>query len=494
MKFQVIFGFITLSLVTTSFANVERYFESIKADQQKLTAFLYAMPKGGDLHNHESGATYAENLLDYASNDNFCINRATYTAEINPKCESQNLLNNAIKDPVFRDELIDAWSMRHFQGEKESGHDHFFSTFQKFSAIADSHRGEILAEITKRAGLENESYLELMVTADGNKSGQLGNKLGWNPDFSKMRDKLLASGFEKIIEEITQSLNEDEIKMRSTLYCDTNHPKIGCTVKVRYLYQVLRNQDKEMVFAQLLAGFESATKDRRVVGLNMVQPEDGKISMQDYKLQMQMIAYLHKQYPNVQISLHAGELTDEIAPPNGLKFHIHDAVYIANTNRIGHGVDIANEENADELMNEMANRRTMVEINLTSNDIILKTAGKNHPLPLYLNHKVPVSLSTDDEGISRINLTNEYKKAVQDFQFGYSTLKYFARNSLTYSFMPGKTLWEDDAYKKINAACKSDIPGSDNISQTCKSFLDANEKSKEQWNLEKRFTEFESQY
>ena len=55
----------------------------------------------------------------------------------------------------------------------------------------------------------------------------------------------------------------------------------------------------------------------------------------------------------------------------------------------------------------------MVEINLTSNDGILGITAKNHPLANYRAAKVPVSLSTDDEGVSRSNLTTEYARAVR---------------------------------------------------------------------------------
>src|SRR5437016_3554097 len=118
---------------TTSFSHTEQYYESIKNNPQKLTEFLRNFPKGGDLHNHESGATLAENLLRYASKDNLCINPSTYTVFVNPKCENRNILNNAIQDPPFYDAVVDAWSMRHFHVGVESGHDHFFKTFQKFS-------------------------------------------------------------------------------------------------------------------------------------------------------------------------------------------------------------------------------------------------------------------------------------------------------------------------------------------------------------------------
>lgn len=476
-------------------SQVDHYFESIKAHPHRLAEFLYHLPKGGDLHNHESGATYAENLLNYASHDHLCVNRVTYTVYADPKCGSNNLLNNAIKNPEFKNALIDSWSMRDFNSKKESGHDHFFSTFSKYGLIVDMHRGEVLSEITQRAGQQNEQYLELMVTADGNESGKLGKKLGWGPDFATMRKKLLSStDFNNILKNIPVHLDQGESKMRSLLACDSKQPKVGCQVKVRYLYQVLREQPPEMVFAQLLAGFEAASNDKRVVGLNMVQPEDGKISMRDYKLHMRMVGFLHQLYPLVHISLHAGELNNTLVPAEGLKFHIYDAVTVAHADRIGHGVDIESEDNAHQLLKKMAAQHVMVEINLTSNAIILNVEGKNHPLPLYMRYGVPVTLSTDDEGVSRSNLTKEYQRAVTTFQLNYRTVKKLIRNSLTYAFMPGKSLWEDDTYQQVVFACRKDRLGSMKLSKECKAFLKANEKASSQWELERRLVEFESKW
>ena len=42
----------------------ERRFELAKNSVPELTAFLVRMPKGADLHNHASGATYSEYILD----------------------------------------------------------------------------------------------------------------------------------------------------------------------------------------------------------------------------------------------------------------------------------------------------------------------------------------------------------------------------------------------------------------------------------------------
>ena len=146
-------------------------------------------------------------------------------------------------------------------------------------------------------------------------------------------------------------------------------------------------------------------------------------------------------YPKVRVSLHAGELAPGLVPPEGLCCHIRLAVEQAKADRIGHGVDVMYENRPYELMKDMAAKRVMVEINLTSNDVILGIKGKHHPFSLYRKFGVPVALSTDDEGISRIDLTHEYVRAVETYDLSYADLKHLVRNSLEYSFLPGASLW-----------------------------------------------------
>jgi adenosine deaminase len=90
------------------------------------------------------------------------------------------------------------------------------------------------------------------------------------------------------------------------------------------------------------------------------------------------------------------------------------------------------------LLAEMRTRGVAVEINLTSNDIILGVRDKDHPLPTYLAAGVPVVLSTDDAGVSRIDLTHEYFRAARDYGLSYRTLKGIARNALDHSFLDDK--------------------------------------------------------
>jgi len=125
-----------------------------------------------------------------------------------------------------------------------------------------------------------------------------------------------------------------------------------------------------------------------------------------------MIDYLHGIYPKVHITLHAGELAMGLVPPEDLTFHIRASVERGHAERIGHGASVMNEKNPIALLHEMAERNVLVEIALTSNDMILGVSGDDHPLPIYMKYGVPVALATDDEGVSRSDMTHEYLRAV----------------------------------------------------------------------------------
>ncbi len=246
------------------------------------------------------------------------------------------------------------------------------------------------------------------------------------------------------------------------------------------------------MFAQILTGFELASSDPNVVGLNLVMPEDAMVPMRDFPLHMQFIDFLHKLYPKVQVSLHAGELAPGLVPPDGLRFHIRDSINIGHAKRIGHGVDVMQEDHATDLLKQMARDKVMVEICLTSNAGILGVSGSHHPMSAYLQYGVPVALATDDEGVSRSEMTAEYVKAVQEQNIGYRQLKSMARNSLHYAFVQGASYWQDIGKLQVASACAKDKLQTKSLSVSCRDYLDANPKAKLQRQLEEDFVTFES--
>src|SRR6202044_2263880 len=182
-------------------------------------------------------------------------------------------------------------------------------------------------------------------------------------------------------------------------------------------------------------------------------------------------------------TLHAGELESGMVPPDDLRFHIRSAVEVGDAERIGHGVDVMQEARPYELLKEMATKRVMAEINLTSNDIILNVKGADHPLPMYRLYHVPVALSTDDEGVSRINMTHEYVRAALTYPLAYGDFKQMVRTALEHSFLAGDSLWEQpgpwESYTHARAACRTQL-GREKASGACASLLQASEKAKQQ--------------
>ncbi|MGD0910751.1 MAG: adenosine deaminase [Terracidiphilus sp.] len=488
------------------------YEANLHQGPETLRAFLADFPKGADLHVHLSGAVYAETFIGDAAEDGLCVDTVTLSF-VKPPCRgklvpAKELSGNiSPANQALYDALIDSFSLRSYTPrEGWSGHDQFFSTFGKFGGLSESHAGEWVDEVASRAAAENQQYLELMQTPVFGHAAQLAHQIGWNSQlaqadpqaFASFRQALLDHGLRDEVAPDRDDARQAEAGRKRLEHCGTAEASPACAVEIRYIYQVLRAFPPEQVFAQTLLGFETVTAsmdagDDTWVGINFVQPEDGLISMRDYTLHMKMVAYLHSVYPKVHISLHAGELTMGLVPPEGLRFHIRQAVEIAGAERIGHGVDVMYEDNARQLLQEMANKHIMVEINLSSNEGILGVEGDKHPFPVYLSAHVPVALSTDDEGVSRIDLTHEYVRAAIDYGLTYRDLKQLARTGIEHSFLPGASLWiRPDDYRLMVGACRADFTG--HVPASCADFLRGNQKAAAQWELEQRFGAFEAKF
>ncbi len=476
-----------------------RYMESVRRQPELLLPFLQQMPKGGDLHVHLAGAVYAESMIDWASESALCVDRST-SKLIHAACDACESYTNkpsmrcAYQDHILYDQLLDAWSMRNWHREEESGHDHFFATFDKFGPALEKHIGDALAEIASRAAEDHLQYVELMHTADGAGAAILGSKVGWDDDFGKLREKLLAGGMAEVVASVRRQLDADEARKKEVLHCGTAQASAGCEVAIHYLYQVLRGLQREQVFAQILLGFELSKADARFVGFNLVMPEDYYVPMHDFDLHMRVIEALRKFYPGTHVSLHADELAMGLVPPEGLRFHIRESVERAGAERIGHGVAVMSEDDPIGLLKEMARKNVLVEICLTSNDEILGVSGDRHPLPVYMKFGVPVALASDDEGVSRGDLTQEYLRAVETYGLAYADLKHMARESLEHSFIPGESLWSDGREMKRGEACAEDKAWGDRVSAKCEKLMAGSERARVQWKLERALAEFEKKY
>lgn len=469
--------------------------DALQGDPARLKGFFAALPKGADLHNHLSGAVTTEYLIQLAGENGLCID-ATDTA-VQPPCgPGTRPAADARTDAEFRLRIVRAWSMQDFPADR-SGHDHFFDTFGKFGE-ATRDRGKLLANVADTVVAQNQFYLETLVTPASDSARKLAESVGYDADLAAFHRKLVAGGkLDKVVAEAVREADAADAQFREAARCDTRSPAPGCRLPVRWISQVSRGSSPERVFTQMAVGLRLAERDPRFVAVNLVQPEDGESALRNYRLQMRMLQYLRTQYPDVRLTLHAGELTPGLVKPEDLTFHIREAVLVAGAERIGHGVDLVHEDDWRGLARTMAERRVAVEVPFSSNKQILGVAGDDHPFDTYRRYGVPVVLATDDPGVSRIDISHEYQYARDTYGLGYAELKDLARASLEYAFVDGAGLWATGpgrtAYRPVRA-CAGSRPGFAPPAPACARHLEENPKAAIQWRQEAAFAGFERRY
>jgi adenosine deaminase len=483
----------------------DQYDELVAGSPHTLPGFLKKIPKGGDLHNHLSGAVYAETYLEWAKLDGDCINTSTFTAVYASQCSGST--QPVPSSGAFYDDIVRAWSMKDFVPGAETGHDHFFATFGKFGAVAGARRDDSIADVAKRAADENQLYVETMFNL-GKNIGTLAASV-WSgtvtastlPSFyaSLKAHPSFAAELAKDVEAVTDA----STAYRSLLGCSGSNPPPACDVAVRFIAQVSRTGANDNIFGQLVSAFEMAVQTPAIVGANLSSPEDDVESLQNYDLHMEMLDFLYDTYTVPQVSplritLHAGELVPAYLPPGyrtANTFHIRAAIEKGHAERIGHGLDVLSETDAPGLMSEMIQRGVLVEVCLSSNAQILEVGGSLHPVSQYLQSGVPVALATDDQGVSRSSLAGEYLRAALDQGMTYRQLKAMARNSLEHAFLPGASLWSSITVAEPVTDCAptTTMGVGDPANAICQAFLDTSERARMQWELERRFRSFESQ-
>jgi len=402
--------------VSAAAAPFSARFEEIKhrAKPVELYTFLYALPKGGDLHNH-SGAerpewTYAI-LTDPARNggDTF-YTRALFAATPDAIAPAQRfrtlrqfgydqLTPEARKEYIRLDALTPderaAWCNSLRLDEPGEGRKEFFDVLwprrgQIGSSLAVTT--EALVENIKAFGAEHLAYLETQFDVD------------------------------RVMDNSGQQIPTEEavafVKRRLA------GPDIMASgVTVRFQESVLRFlPDTETRIAQSYA-FVDAHRDLWV-GLNLVGIEENDKGNPARFLET--FRALRVRYPTLALSIHAGEM-------DGPDSHIRDTLLLG-ASRIGHGVNLIQDPATLLLLQQT--RRVLVEINLISNRLLEYTPDlAKHPFPEYLRTGVPVCLNTDDRGMFDSNMTDEYYTAVTTFNLSWDEVVSLGRNSLVYAFV-----------------------------------------------------------
>ena len=421
-------------------AHTEHYFQQIQKenDLAKLKMFLHQMPKGGDLHHHYSGSVYVETYLDWVRDNKLYINSTSFHVEYD-KAMDHISVDSLRKNALLYRQLLSSWSGKDFafSNSGQSYASRFFNSFFYFHRLSKENINDGLQKLKKRARIENVQYIETIFHAvDLNVTlGQFDDDLialGQNRDAEGIKT-LLAKMHSEIDPRL---LNNAVMEYKGML--EKEHAGIDDDkFTVRFQTYALRNLNPSLVFTQMYAGFAACTNIDALVAINLVGPEHEHVAIRDYWLHMQMLDFFKNksEFSDVNVALHAGELALGMTRPEDLSFHICDALQFGHAKRIGHGVDIPYEIKNDEIIELMSEKSIPVEINLTSNEYILGISQNEHPINIYRDSNVPVVISTDDAGVSRNNLTNEYVLLASRYNVTYLEIKKFVYNSIQYSFL-----------------------------------------------------------
>lgn len=423
----------------------ESMFHNGQADVAELNLFFTQMPKGGDLHHHYTGSIYAETYLDWVERKNWWINPCTLriiTTQESGACASITVPQLETNNALYR-KLLTLWSDMdyrnhfHIQPPPDSN---FFSTFGYFGTVSNEFMRDGLEIIKQRAIKENINYIETMLTSVPVKSADYFSPEETDELNAQLRNAHSPEEVDKLLAQIAARLGSNDkflaavdgyVSRLTAVHQDLDND----VFMMRFQSYASRTANPLQVFTNLYAGFMASNKSPLIVGVNIVAPENDVVALADYTLHMRMFDYLHRQYPTVHRALHAGELTLGLVKPDDLQFHIRQALEIAHAQRIGHGVDLPYEQNPTELLRELKQSDTAIEINLSSNQFILGVEGKAHPYLIYSSYGVPLVISTDDSGVSRNNLSNEYMLLASRYHPSYGRIKAYVYNSIKYSFL-----------------------------------------------------------
>ncbi|CAE6361837.1 unnamed protein product [Rhizoctonia solani] len=183
-----------------------------------------------------------------------------------------------------------------------------------------------------------------------------------------------------------------------------------------------------------------------LVGFDMVSKEDGGHSLVYFLEELLSFrAEADKRGLDIPFIFHAGETLDDGGEVDS---NLYDALLLGSK-RIGHGFSLAKHPL---LMQKYRDNGIAVEVCPISNEILRFTRSANtHPLPILLNHGVPVALSSDDPSVfQNPGLSFDFYQAMVASNItSLISLGQLARQSLEYSSLNSSTKahalknWED---------------------------------------------------
>ncbi|HEY3834914.1 MAG TPA: hypothetical protein VGL72_00010 [Bryobacteraceae bacterium] len=383
------------------------------ATPSELYAFLFALPKGGDLHHHNGLSVYADVWYAQATAPETLRRNSFYTLTKFGNCPGADdsvPRFSTIQRSTY--EALDACQKAQYQALKDLSPE--LKAGWKSSLILDKpHEGrdEFFERIGKRFGdLSHDAYLVADVMVE--------NMRLFGAEGVRYIEAQTSPAPYRDLE--GHPLPEDDA---ARILCDRlkQADALRAGVTMRFQDNIIRfRPDAEQRLEEAYA-FVARHRDQWV-GINMAGREDND---KGYALRfLPTFRKMRALYGDIPLSIHGGE---KDSPGH----EVRDTLELGAL-RIGHGVNLITDPDTMLLMRY---NRYLVEINLISNRLLEYVPDlSKHPFPEYLRTGIPVCLNTDDRGTWDSNMTDEYFTAVTTFHLTWPEIVELGRNSLSYSF------------------------------------------------------------
>jgi adenosine deaminase len=189
-------------------------------------------------------------------------------------------------------------------------------------------------------------------------------------------------------------------------------------ITTRLIVSVNRHEPPEI--AEQVIRLAILRKDNGIVGVDLAGNEN------DFSALPFAGILKEARQSGLSLTVHAGEWG---GPDN-----VRQAIEVLNADRIGHGVRTIEDPEVVALARE---RGTVFEVCITSNyQSGVIPNGTTHPLKAMIAGGLKTTINTDDPGISRITLNDEYKLALEELSISTDQLVTCLKNAIEGSFQP----------------------------------------------------------
>ena len=247
----------------------------------------------------------------------------------------------------------------------------------------------------------------------------------------------------RIAQELVLDLKDDNVIYAEVRFAPLLHTKKGLSKEevVEAVLEGLKDNDlkvnlilcmmRHFSFEDNLKTIELASKylDKGVIAVDLAGAE-AKYPTANFERLFQIA-----KDKNIPFTIHAGEADGKDSILSAISF---------KTKRIGHGVGCIED---NEVLNLIKENNITLEVCPTSN--IQTNIFENyydHPIKKLYDMDILVTINVDNMTVSNINLTQEYEKLVQNFNFTLEDLKKMNINAINAAFLSDEL---KEKYRKI---------------------------------------------